>query len=81
MTEETNIAVRYRQFFEELRVIADDTKNRLTTRVLLDIAIDYERKASSMDAIDRTNKHLEARLGRENEESPQRGRHGLSTGG
>jgi hypothetical protein len=58
MSIETETAQRYRVRAEELRTIAGDDHNHVTHDALVKIAIDYERMANTLDAIDRTNQVL-----------------------
>lgn len=48
-------AFLYRQRAEELRVMADDVKDRRTREVLLRLAHDYERLAVMQDQLAKTN--------------------------
>ena len=58
MSIETETAQRYRVRAEELRTIAGDDRNHVTHDALVKIAVDYERMANTLDAIDRTNQVL-----------------------
>jgi hypothetical protein len=58
MSTESDTAKRYRQHAEELRTIAADKQARENRQALLRLAVDYDRMAETMDAIDRTNKNL-----------------------
>ncbi len=59
MSIETETAQRYRVRAEEVRTIASDDHNLLTHDALMKIAVDYERMANTLDAIDRTNQILQ----------------------
>ena len=56
MSEEIDTANRYRVHAEELRVIAEQDRDRDTRRMLLRVADDYDHMADTLEAIDRTNK-------------------------
>ena len=58
MSEERDTAKRYRLHGEELRAMAADKSSPEIRQVLLGLAVDYEHMASSMEAIDETNKLL-----------------------
>jgi hypothetical protein len=58
MSEELDTARRYRQRAEELRIVAQDERDKVTRSTLQRIAADYERMAETMEAIDRTNKAI-----------------------
>ena len=51
MTTELFRAVRYRNYAEELRVIAADHKDADNRQILVRIADDYERMAAELEAI------------------------------
>jgi hypothetical protein len=51
MDNEANTATRYRQRAEELRVIAESTRDRRTRKLLLGVAEDYDRMAETMERI------------------------------
>ncbi len=55
MSEELDTAERYRLHAEELRVMAEDKHGLENRKVLLGIAISYEKMAGSLEAIDATN--------------------------
>lgn len=65
MSVDLDIARRYRLHAEELRIIAADASSQGIRETLLHIAEDYERMASSLEAIDKTNKALAARYAKE----------------
>jgi hypothetical protein len=52
MKEDLDSAKRYRQRAEELRLIAEKTKDATSKDTLLDIADDYERMARTRERID-----------------------------
>ena len=56
MTYELETARRYRDHAEELRAIAEGDRNNETREMLLKVALDYDRMARSMEAIDDTNR-------------------------
>ena len=56
MTYELETARRYRDHAEELRAIAEGDRNNETRELLLKVALDYDRMARSMEAIDDTNR-------------------------
>jgi hypothetical protein len=58
LTEESDAAARYRLRAEELRTIAGDKTALEIKHQLLKLAEDYERMATSADAVDKTNKIL-----------------------
>lgn len=62
MSVDLDTASRYRQHAEELRMIAAEAVSPDIRRTLVRIAEDYERMAISLEAIDKTNKTLAARL-------------------
>jgi hypothetical protein len=47
-------AKRYREHAEELRVIAESSRDKTTRKTLLGVADDYERMASVREAIERS---------------------------
>jgi hypothetical protein len=59
MKEDLDSAKRYRRRAEELRVIAETTKDKRSFKTLMDIAEDYERMASSRERIDATERRPE----------------------
>ena len=52
MKEDLDSAERYRQRAEELRVIAEATKDIFSKKALIDIAADYDRMAIARVRID-----------------------------
>ena len=58
MSEELRTAARYRLHGEELRVIAADKTALINREILLGLAVDYDRMADTMEAIDKTNKAM-----------------------
>jgi hypothetical protein len=52
MKEDLDSAERYRQRAEELRVIAEATKDIFSKKALIDIAADYDRMAIARERID-----------------------------
>ena len=60
MKQDLDSAAQYLQRAEELRVIAEATKDLSARETLLDIAKDYERMAASRKRIDRIDR--QARL-------------------
>ena len=54
MTAGSEVAKRYREHAEELRVIAEGSRDRITRKTLLGVAEDYERMASAREAIERS---------------------------
>jgi len=56
MKEDLDSAARYLQRAEELRSIAEETKDVRARETLLDIAKDYERMAASRKRIDRIDR-------------------------
>jgi predicted kinase len=54
VSDELETALRYRSHAEELRAIAADMLDPNNRETILKIASDYDRMASSMEAIDRT---------------------------
>lgn len=60
MSTELDTAKRYRQPAEELRTIAADKLARENRPALLQLAVDYDRMAKTMETIDATNKTLRA---------------------
>lgn len=52
MNEDLDSAARYRQRAEELRLIAEGTKDIFSKKALIDIAADYDRMALARDRID-----------------------------
>ena len=61
MSVDLDTATRYRQHAEVLRVIACDSSSQTIRTTLLKIADDYDRMASSLEAVDTTNRALAAR--------------------
>jgi hypothetical protein len=55
MSEDLDIAKRYRQRAEELRIIATDDRTGENRAALERIARDYDRMAETMETLDRTN--------------------------
>lgn len=60
MSEEQEVAARYRGYAEKLRAIAKTDRIEQTRRALLSVAKNYERMAEMIEAIDRTNKLRES---------------------
>ena len=56
MTYETEAARRYRAHAQELRTIAESDTREQTRKILIKVADDYDQMATSMDAIDETNR-------------------------
>jgi hypothetical protein len=56
MGAELEAAKRYREHAEELRVIAESSKDNVTRKTLLGVAEDYERMARTREKIDRSDK-------------------------
>ena len=52
MKEDLDSAERYRHRAEELRVIAEATKDIFSKKALIDIAADYDRMAVARERID-----------------------------
>ena len=64
MSQEAEIATRYRAHAKDLRTIADASMHLQTRRTLLNVAADYDRMAETLDAIGRANDaHLKRRSG------------------
>jgi hypothetical protein len=59
MSYETQAAQRYRQYAEELRVIADDKTHLKSRDTLLSLAAECLQMAETFDAIERTNRAAE----------------------
>jgi len=55
MSYETDAAQRYRQYAEELRVIAEDKTHARSRETLLALASECVQMAATFDAIERTN--------------------------
>jgi hypothetical protein len=53
MKEDLDSATRYRQRADELRALAEETKDAKARQALLDVADDYERMAQSRERVDR----------------------------
>lgn len=51
MDHDSELAFRYRQRAEEVRTIADGTKDAKMRKILLGVAEDYDRMAKTMDRI------------------------------
>jgi len=51
MTRELFRAVRYRNYAEELRIVAADQKEAGNRQILVEIADDYDRLAGELEAI------------------------------
>ncbi len=58
LSAELDTAKRYRLHGEELRAMATDKSTPEIRQSLLGLAVDYEKMASSMEAIDTTNRLL-----------------------
>jgi hypothetical protein len=58
MKEDLDSAARYLQRAEELRSVAEATKEPHARETLLDIAKDYERMAASRKRIDKADRQL-----------------------
>ena len=56
MRGELETALRYRNYAEELRIIAADRTSAANRQLLLKVAEDYDRIATSFEAIDRSKK-------------------------
>ena len=65
MSYEADMAKRYRANAEELRTIAECDDVVQTKDTLLNIASDYDRMASAFEAIEATNKRIDARKDRQ----------------
>ncbi len=63
MSEESETATRYRLHAEELRAIAHEKDMGRCRKSLIKVARDYERMAGTLEAIDETNRTLEAKRG------------------
>jgi hypothetical protein len=59
MSYETEAAQRYRQYAEELRVIAEDRAHSKSRETLLTLAGECLQMANTFDAIERTNRAVE----------------------
>ena len=59
MSYETQAAQRYRQYAEELRVIAEDRTHLKSRETLLALADECLQMAENFDAIERTNRAVE----------------------
>jgi hypothetical protein len=55
MSEDLETARRYRAHAEELRLIAEAVEDRPNRRILIEVAKDYERMASSLEALHKSN--------------------------
>jgi hypothetical protein len=55
MDADSEMAARYRQRAEEVRVIAEGMRNQQARKVLFGVADDYLRMASTMDRIAATD--------------------------
>lgn len=58
MSDELDTAKRYRLRAEELKIIAEDEGGKHTRLTLRQIAVDYERMAETLEAIDRNNQAI-----------------------
>lgn len=58
MSEEVNVAARYRRHAKELRRIAAEDGDANTNAELIRIAKEYDHMAETFEAIDRTNKRV-----------------------
>ena len=54
MSAETDRALRFRNYAEELRVIAASDASAASREALLRIAAEYERMAASLEAIEKS---------------------------
>jgi len=54
MDDDLNLALRYRNYAEELRTIAEKDQYYPTKKTLLQVALDYERMASAMETMAQT---------------------------
>lgn len=63
MDEDIWTAKRYQQHADELRAIAGNMKDEASRTILLNIAEDYERMASSRERIDATERILARKWG------------------
>ncbi|HXE04934.1 MAG TPA: hypothetical protein VN579_03030 [Bryobacteraceae bacterium] len=61
MGDDAEAATRYRQRAEEVRVIAESSKDPKTRKTLLGISADYERMAQSLDRIAETDRQIKTR--------------------
>jgi hypothetical protein len=61
LSDEQELAQSYRIRAEELRTISELDENRHTRDMLVEVAKDYDRMATTMDAIDHTNKTMSRR--------------------
>jgi hypothetical protein len=64
MSYESDTAQRYRAHAEQLRAIAKADNLEETKRILTNVADDYDRMASALEAIDQTNRRVDERRGR-----------------
>jgi hypothetical protein len=55
MSEELETAQRYRSHAEELRIIAEGMEDRLNRWILIGVAKDYDKMASSLEARHRSS--------------------------
>ena len=55
MTEEPEAAERFRRRAEEVRTIAEQVRDKLVKDSLMKIAADYERMATALNAVERSN--------------------------
>jgi hypothetical protein len=55
--DEANTATRYRQRAEELRVIAESSRDGRTRKLLLGVAEDYDRMAETMERIAQSDRN------------------------
>ena len=53
MSEKLDSASRYRQRAEELRAIAEDTKDGRAKKALLEVAEEYDRMAETRERVDK----------------------------
>ena len=56
MSEDIQRAIRYRNYAEELRLIAADKATPENRQRLISAAEDYDRMADSLEAVDRTKR-------------------------
>ena len=58
MIDDLGVALRFRNYAEELRIIAADMATAENRDALTKVAFDYDRAASSIEAISRSKKAL-----------------------
>jgi hypothetical protein len=58
VSDELEKALRFRNYAEELRLIAGDKSSAESRRALLQIASHYDRMANTLEALDRSKNKL-----------------------